>query len=174
MSLRVAVVGLGWVSQNRHLPWLRRTAGAELAGVIDPSEPKARLVGSRYGVQHSSAAAPEDVPWLDRVDAVTIGTPPATHHRLALAYLKAGKHVLVEKPMAMTPSEADEMQKAAARRRRVLAVVHNFQFSRSVGKLQRLLRAGRLGRVRGLWAIQLSNPRRRLPESPCRGGSGSR
>ena len=158
------MVGLGWAAQNRHLPWLRRTPGAELVGVVDPSEPKAASIGRRYGVDHASAPGPAGIPWLERVDAVTIAVPPAAHHRLALAYLEAGKHVLVEKPMAMTVAEADEMIRAAARGRRLLAVVHNFQFSRSMRKLTRLLEEGRLGRVRSVWAVQLSNPDRRLPE----------
>jgi scyllo-inositol 2-dehydrogenase (NADP+) len=163
LKLKVAAIGLGWVTEHRHLPWLSRTAGAELVGVVDPDPVKARRFARGYGVEHSSGSLPHEVPWLEQVDAVTIGTPPTTHRPLVDAYLRAGKHVLVEKPLAMTVAEANGLLEIAAGAGRVLAVVHNFQFSRSVLKLLYLLATGRLGEVQGVWATQLSNPRRRLP-----------
>jgi len=111
----------------------------------------------------AAATGPADIEWLNEVDAVTIGTPPQTHHALAIAYLMAGKHVLVEKPMAMSPREASDLIRTAERVGKTLAVVHNFQFSRATNRLIALLRAGELGELRGLAGIQLSNPRRRLP-----------
>jgi predicted dehydrogenase len=104
-----------------------------------------------------------EVSWLDQVDAVTIGTPPQTHYTLAHSYLSAGKHVLVEKPMAMTVREAQELGALAVDQNRVLAVVHNFQFARSVRRVKKMMEEDRLGKVRSIWAAQLSNPRRRLP-----------
>jgi scyllo-inositol 2-dehydrogenase (NADP+) len=97
------------------------------------------------------------------VDAVTIATAPFSHRDLTIAFLAAGKHVLVEKPMALDPTAASEMAAAAATHARVLAVVHNFQFARSVVRARRLLDGGRLGELREVWGVQLSNPQRRLP-----------
>ena len=164
-DLRVAVVGLGWVGTHRHLPWLKRTRGVRVAGVIDHSPARVERALARFGSVKSAAAdAPEGVPWLGQIDAVTIATPPATHHSLALAYLKAGKDVLVEKPMALTVDDARELVEVAESTGRMLAVVHNFQFARSVVRLRRMLAEGRLGEVRAVWGAQLSNPQRRLPE----------
>lgn len=163
--LRVAVVGLGWVALNRHLPALRRRPDVEVAGVVDRSAEKAAAVARRLGIRRSAgtAGSPDDVHWLEEVDAVTIATPPASHHPLAAAWLEAGRHVLVEKPFAMTRAEAGDLARRAAASRRVLAVVHNFQFARSLRRARRLLDGGRLGELRAVWATQLSNPRRRLP-----------
>lgn len=162
--LRVAAVGLGWVSTNRHIPWLKRTAGVEVVGVIDHYPERVAAVQRKFELRYGTVAhSSRDVPWLDLVDAVTIGASPDAHYPLVLDYLAAGKHVLVEKPMAMRPSEAREMADEARRRGLVLSVVHNFQFSRSVVRAQRLLSTGRLGSLRGVWGLQLSNPERRLP-----------
>jgi scyllo-inositol 2-dehydrogenase (NADP+) len=163
-QLRVGAVGLGWVTTNRHIPAIRRSTQARLVGVIDHqpgrAETTARALKLPLWATANSAA---DVPWLDKVDAVTIGTPPLTHHALVRSYLEAGKHVLVEKPMAMTVEQAKELSELAVRRGRILAVVHNFQFTRSVRRAIDLIRSGRLGEVRSIWAVQMSNPLRRLP-----------
>lgn len=164
VELRCAAVGLGWVATNRHIPALRRAAGARLVGVVDHRPGRAAEVAAGLRLPlWSEAADPSQVAWLDQVEAVTIGTPPMTHHRLAVAYMEAGKHVLLEKPMAMTLGEAEDLQATSRRTGRMLAVVHNFQFSRSARAARRLLESGRLGELRGIWAAQLSNPRRRLP-----------
>lgn len=162
--LRVAVVGLGWVGTHRHLPWLRRARGIDLAGAIDHSPARVREAAARFRLRHAMVADhPEGVPWLAQVDAVTIATPPATHHALARAYLEAGKHVLLEKPMAMDPAQAHDLEQAAARAGRTLAVVHNFQFARSTSRMLELLQGGDLGELRAVSGVQLSNPARRLP-----------
>ena len=162
--LRVAVVGLGWVGTHRHLPWLRRAPGVEVAGGIDHSAARVEEAGPRFRLPRASAAdGPEGVPWLDQVDAVTIATPPATHHPLARSYLEAGKHVLVEKPLAMDPVQARDLAQTAARTGRILAVVHNFQFARSTSRMLSLLGSGDLGELRAIDGLQLSNPSRRLP-----------
>jgi predicted dehydrogenase len=164
-DLRVAVVGLGWVGTHRHLPWLRRTRGVCVVGVVDHSTGRVERALARFGsVEGAVAEGPEGVPWLSDVDAVTIATPPATHHPLARAYLKAGKDVLLEKPMALTVDDSRDLVEVAENAGRMLAVVHNFQFARSVVRLRRMLAEGRLGEVRAVWGAQLSNPQRRLPE----------
>lgn len=162
--LRVAAVGLGWVTTNRHIPSLRRDRRVEVVGLVDRRPERVRAVARRFGIARTAVAAgPDGVPWLDEVDAVSIGTPPHSHAPLSTAFLEAGKHVLQEKPFAMSTAEADGLVAAARRSGRVLAVVHNFQFARSVRRLRRLIEAGALGEVRSIWAAQLSNPGRRLP-----------
>jgi predicted dehydrogenase len=162
--LRVATVGLGWVSMNRHLPWLRRSQLIDLVGVVDPSESKLQLAISRFHIPRGAAVRhPSQVPWLEHIDAVTIATPPDTHFPLAAAYLQAGKHVLLEKPMALSVGDAKRLVAIADEVHRQLAIVHNFQFARSVRHLVRLLESGRLGTLQGVAGFQLSNPARRLP-----------
>lgn len=152
------------MTTNRHIPALRRSKRAQLVGVIDHGPDRAGAVARQLGLALSATAqTAADVPWLDRIDAVTIGTPPDTHYALTRSYLDAGKHVLVEKPMAMTTAEAQELAALATEGNLILAVVHNFQFTRSVRRVKQMMKEDRLGRIGTLWAIQLSNPRRRLP-----------
>jgi predicted dehydrogenase len=81
------------------------------------------------------------------VEAVVLATPVATHHPLALAALKAGKHVLVEKPLATSSADAEELVQAAAAGRRVLMVDHTFVYHPAIQKIQALIGAGELGRL---------------------------
>jgi predicted dehydrogenase len=82
-----------------------------------------------------------------RVQAVMIATPPRTHHELAARALQAGKHVLVEKPLASTVAQAQELIELAAQVDRVLMPGHTFLYSPPVNKVRELIRAGELGEV---------------------------
>ena len=171
--LRIAAVGAGWVTTHRHVPTLRRLREAEVVGIIDRSGTRAADAARQLGLSRSSDAGQlSAVPWLDEVEAVTIGTSPFTHHALVLEALALGKHVLTEKPFAMTIAEGEEMCAAAASTNRTLAIVHNFQFARSSQQLRRDLQRGALGEITSVEATQLSNPKRRLPvwHNDIRGG----
>jgi len=163
--IRIAAVGLGWVSQNRHLPAIAGSHGIyELAGVVDPSLERARAVATRYRTRAAAARTLAEVPWLGEVDAVVVGAPPFAHAALIEEAIAARKHVLTEKPFVMHVADGERLLESALRARLVLAVVHNFQFSRSFKRLERLILERKLGEIRSVWATQLSNPRRRLPE----------
>jgi predicted dehydrogenase len=84
---------------------------------------------------------------LDQVDAVVIATPPRTHARLALAAMAAGKSVLVEKPLAMSTTEAYLMIEEASARSLTLMVGHTFEYNAAVWKLRELVQSGELGRI---------------------------
>ena len=162
--ISVAIVGLGWVGQNRHKPAFKRCKDFKLAGVIDPREGRAQALARAWHLPYAAASATLDrVPWLYQVQALALATPPATHANLALHALSLGKHVLTEKPFALDEGQAHAMAKAARASKKTLAVVHNFQFSRAAQKLFRDLAKGRLGEVTRVAATQLGNPARRLP-----------
>jgi scyllo-inositol 2-dehydrogenase (NADP+) len=161
--LRVAAVGVGWVSQNRHLPAIWRRAEYQLVGVIDVDAGRARAVADQYNVHHAVTGQLGEVDWLHTVDAIIIGAPPPTHGELIEQALACRKHVLTEKPFVMSLAEGERLAQAARRAERVLAVVHNFQFTRAFACLQRDMASGRLGEIHNLLAVQLSTARRRLP-----------
>jgi predicted dehydrogenase len=158
--LNVASIGLGWVTQNRHIPALRRHPGVQLVGVIDRSETRAREVGDRLGIAWATTM---DAPWMGSVQALTIGTPPDSHHPIAIAALARGLHVLTEKPFAMNPADGRDMIAAATDAKRVLAVVHNFQFARSVALARRHFETGQAGELKSVLGLQFSSHARRLP-----------
>jgi scyllo-inositol 2-dehydrogenase (NADP+) len=164
-TVRFAAVGLGWVTTHRHIPWLGRTAGAQLVGVVDRRAERVDSLRARLNLPHGAVSSnPDEVTWLDDIDAVTIGTSPMTHHALASGFLRRGKDVLLEKPLTMTVDESHDLLALASDNGRVLGVVHNFQFARSVRRALHLLERGSLGQLREVWGLQLSNPRRRLPD----------
>ena len=100
----------------------------------------------------------------ERLDVVSICTPPWLHREQAEAAFEAGAHVLVEKPMAMSEADCAGMVRAAERAGRTLCVSHNFLFSRAVGEVARRVDAGRAGRIESVLGFQMSTPRRRLPD----------
>jgi predicted dehydrogenase len=164
MTVRVAAIGLGWVAQNRHLPVMDRSGGYEVVGVVDRSPGRAADIARRRGyARYAQASRLADVAWIDEVDAVTVSTAPTSHYHLIREALALGKHVLTEKPFTITPSEGRELAETAYSANRRLAVVHNFQFARSIRRLAADLESGALGRITGMDAVQFGNPGRRLP-----------
>lgn len=135
-----------------------------MTGLVDRNESRAEQVAVAHGIRfRSSSIELGRIPWLDSVDALVIGTPPQTHHAIACEALALGKHVLTEKPFAITTAEGEDLVERSTAAGRTLAVVHNFQFSRSFLRLRRDLDSGRLGDPTGFEAYQWSSPGRRLP-----------
>lgn len=111
--VRVALIGCGRISQVAHLPALEKADGAELVAVCDPSAAVARAVGRRYDV--ANAATDASQVFADpQVEAVLIAAPDRFHFPLVEAALRAGKHVLVEKPLASTAEEGRLLVKQVA------------------------------------------------------------
>jgi predicted dehydrogenase len=143
--LRFAVVGLGYWGPNL-VRVLHEVPGAEVALACD-LRPEALLrIGTRYpAVRLTQAFA--DVLEDDAIDAVAIATPVSTHYELAGAAVRAGKHVLVEKPLAASSEEALDLIELARRERRVLMPGHTFLYSPPVNMSRDLIRAGELGEI---------------------------
>jgi scyllo-inositol 2-dehydrogenase (NADP+) len=161
MSLAVACVGGGWVTRERHLPALKGDLRVRVLGVIDSHPERAEAAARAFGLEHWGRSLEE--PWLDGVDCLTIGTPPHAHAGFIRAALDRGWHCLCEKPLAFPATEAAELVQSAREAGLVLGVVHNFQFSRSGGRLFELVESGQLGPVEAVYGFQLSSPERRLP-----------
>lgn len=161
--ISVIVAGGGWVTNNRHLPALFNSRRYRVLGVVSDDEYRARETARRFNLPHFSTELTfED--WQSEAEAVVIGAIPQAHAELASRALEAGRHVLCEKPLAVNPSDADHLCALASRKQRVLAVVHNFQFSRAARKLSRKLRSGVMGRIRAVYGLQLCNEERNIPD----------
>jgi predicted dehydrogenase len=107
VPLRIGLLGAGRIAQSAHLPAMGRATDVTLVCLHDPSAVLTAEVASRYRVP--GCASVGEVLQRDDVDAVLVATPDRTHLELASAALAAGKHVLVEKPMTATVSEAEEL-----------------------------------------------------------------
>jgi predicted dehydrogenase len=136
----------------------------EVVGVMDRRPGHAASVAGRFALaRHHEGSALSSIPWLDEVDAFSIGTGPLAHAALVREALELDRDVITEKPFVMHPDEGEALVALARSRGRMLAIVHNFQFSRSMRALLSDLRSGVLGPVRFISAVQLGNPARRLP-----------
>lgn len=161
MTYSVACVGAGWATCERHLPALKADDRVRVLGVIDTHPERAEAAARAFGLPHWGTSLDES--WLEQIDCLTVGTPPPAHAALIRAAIDRRWHCLCEKPFALPASEGVELVEAARDAGLVLAVVHNFQFSRSGRRLFELVETGRLGTVEAVYAFQLSNPKRRLP-----------
>lgn len=161
--LSVLSVGAGWVVNNRHLPSLRLHPGFRLAGIIAHDEKKGRATADRFKAPFLGAKLDFNQPEQTAADVVIIGTDPKAHGELIRESLLAGKHVLVEKPMTLSPEECAELADLAKRQGRVLAVVHNFQFSRAAHAYRRDVQKGKIGAIRAVYGVQLCNHARNIP-----------
>jgi len=143
--LRVGVVGVGSLGQH-HARILSTLDGVRLAGVVDINRERADAVALATG----SWASYDFHDLFDRVDAVTLAVPTALHRDLAVEFLDRGTPVLVEKPMAASIAEADDILAAAARSGAVLAVGHTERYNPAVAAVRPLLTAPRFIEVHRL------------------------
>jgi predicted dehydrogenase len=140
---RIGVVGVGYWGP-KHVRVLHNLEQVASVAVIDTREDRLRpLVRSFPSVRSYNdleAALPD-------VDALVVATPPSTHLPIALKALAAGKHVLVEKPLATTTAGAQQLVDTADRQGVVLMVGHTFEYNPAVWRLRELVQGGELGRL---------------------------
>jgi predicted dehydrogenase len=142
-KLRVAVVGYGYWGPHMVRNFLE-IDGAEVSAVCDARKDRLELVRRRHPSTATTTSFEQVVtdPW---VDAVVLATPVSTHYPMVRLALESGKHVLVEKPLTNSVSEAEELVRLASRRGRVLMVDHTFLYTDAVQRLKRLIEADELG-----------------------------
>jgi predicted dehydrogenase len=142
-GLRVGVVGIGYWG-SRHVRVLRSTTGVAAVIGVDP---RFRQIDDGFPqIDHGIAAYADIADALPHVDAVVIATPPTSHALLGQKAIAAGKHVLIEKPLATTPEAAQALVDAAEAGDVVLMPGHTFEHNAAVHKLRDLVRGGDLGR----------------------------
>lgn len=153
-TVTVAVVGAGGWGKN-HVRNFASLPGSELRYVVDKSD-AARAAAARA---YPSARCEADVAAAlsDRsLDAVVVATDAPSHHAVALAALRAGKDVLVEKPLALSEAHAAELCAEAERQDRILMVGHLLLYHPAVEALRGLIDAGELGDVLYVYAQRLN------------------
>lgn len=166
---RIGIIGTGGISRSAHLPAYKNLDTAELTAICDISRESVDAAGERFGV------APEDrytnyrdLLARDDIDAVDICTPNQVRLEPLLAACEASKHVLVQKPMAISLDEANQMIAAANRAGVKLGVIYMGRFSPGAALVQRLLDAGAIGRVTALREKTGHSGGLRLPETSWR------
>jgi predicted dehydrogenase len=132
--VRVGVIGIGNMGWH-HARVLSLLRDAELVGVADPDEPRGRLAVQQFGCRWY----PDYRELLPEVEAVCIAVPTLLHHRVGLACLRAGAHVLIEKPIAANQEEASELIQAADAAGRLLQVGHIERFNPAFRELLKVV-----------------------------------
>lgn len=166
-KLGFGIVGSGAASRH-HLKALLQTQNASAIGLYSTDSEGAKILASEFGVRCFSSL--EEMLGCDEIDVVNICTPSGTHAGLAIMVLEAGKHVMVEKPVAMTGEDAKRIEQAALENNRLCCVFAQLRCFESVQRVREAIRDGKLGRVVMVsLSMKYHRSERYYAESPWRG-----
>lgn len=143
--VRIVIIGSGDISRKRHIPGILQASNGELRGFCNRSMERTEEAVSKWG--GIAYRTYEDVLNDEDVDAVLIATPTPTHYELTMRALRAGKHVLCEKPLALDSREGAKMVSAAVAENRKLMVCHVQRLYEPCQWAKRLIASGEIGRV---------------------------
>ncbi len=153
-EIRVGLVGAGHVA-DAHLRAWRRATGAHVAGVFDTDRARAEETARQWRLPRVH----DDLESLmEDADAVDVCTPPHTHATIAGQVIRAGRHLLIEKPIVVRAAEWTELAGLLENGGPKIAVVHNIKFARSVARAKRWVEQGRIGRVLRVIRYFLTSP----------------
>ncbi|PSL55492.1 putative dehydrogenase [Saccharothrix carnea] len=150
----VAVIGAGYWGPNL-VRNVQATPELRLTTLCDLDVERARNVLGRYSTVRVTSSL-EEVLADPEVEAVAVATPAATHLRVALAALEAGKHVLVEKPLASSYADGLKLVTAAEERGLTLMLDHTFCYTPVVRRLRELVRGGELGDIQYIDSVRIN------------------
>ncbi len=149
--MKVAVIGCGTIANAAHIPSYMNNPEAEIVYFCDIILERAQKAVAQYGCGRAVTDYHE-VLNDPQIEAVSVCTPNNVHAQIAIDALRAGKHVLCEKPAARTYAEALEMQKVQHETGRVLNIGVVNRFNDSVNRIKEYIDAGKLGDVHHVYA----------------------
>ena len=145
MKYKFGVIGAGSIARKRHLPELQDNSYAEIVAVCDSSLDRAKEMTDIYGgkafTDYRELIAMQDL------DAVIVCATNTTHAEMTIAALRAGKHVMCEKPMATTLEDARAMIDASEQTGKFLMIAHNQRLAPACKKAREIIQSGKLGKV---------------------------
>jgi predicted dehydrogenase len=153
-TLRVGIIGAGAVTQIAHLPVLKKMK-VDVRALCDNDRPKARALADRYGIKDVFDDI-EELLRYEELDAVLVCSPTHLHESHILAALSANLHVLCEKPLTISASSAQRIQRAVEKRDRVVLVGMNHRYRPDVQIVRSFAQSGELGALesaRGSWHV---------------------
>ncbi|WP_209124679.1 Gfo/Idh/MocA family protein [Alkalihalobacillus sp. BA299] len=144
-KVKVGIIGCGSIAKHRHMPEYANNKNAEIVAVCDIVEERAQQFAEKYNA--TAYTSYEDLLKSADVDAISVCTPNYLHAPVSIAALKAGKHVLCEKPMATSREDALAMIEAAKESNKKLMIAHNQRFVPSHQKARQLIKNGEVGKI---------------------------
>lgn len=133
-KLKIGIIGVGHMGQF-HVNVAKQVSDSTIVGIYDADPARVKLISEKYGVP--SFTTPEEL--IQNVDAVVIAAPTFLHHTLSKLALTAGKHVLVEKPIAESVEQAKELVELAAKNKLILQVGHVERFNGAILELGKIV-----------------------------------
>lgn len=143
--MKVGIIGCG-VAMEHHITGILSSEGAELVGCCDLDQKRAEAAVEKIGMGRPYTDFKKMIA-DEKLDTVHVLTPPKTHIEVALYALNQKVNVLVEKPMAITAAEVDQMESAAKENDVKLCVMHNHKFDPQIKKAKEILAKGEIGKV---------------------------
>ncbi len=160
MTIKVGIIGAGAIANN-HCNTISSYPGAEVVAVADLSAKRRNELKKKWNIAKAFASW-EDIVSDQEIDAVTIALPNSLHAPCAIAALRSGKHVLLDKPFAMNHAEAKRCADAAKQSRKVLMVGMNQRYSRQAQTLRALAARGEFGEIyhaKAYWCRRSGSPK---------------
>ena len=145
MSIKVGIIGCGKIAQVRHIPEYAANPNTEVYGFYDINLARAEELAKQYGGK--AFASYEELLADGSIEAVSVCAANHVHAEITVAALKAGKHVLCEKPMAVTLEECEAMVAAAKESGKYLMIGQNQRLAKAHAKAKELIEQGAIGRV---------------------------
>jgi predicted dehydrogenase len=145
--MRIGLIGCGNVGVNAHIPAVQANEGMTIAAAADPTPERLQAAAAAAGLGPGDLHADWwDLIARDDVEAVIVATPQRFRPEIAIAAAGVGKHVLAEKPLALTPADARAMIDAAHASGVTMATVHNYHFMPVYRDIKEVLDSGEIGR----------------------------
>jgi predicted dehydrogenase len=146
-KIRIGIIGCGGIANNKHMPSLHKIEDVEMVAFCDMIEEKATKAAAEYGIDGAKVFTDyKQLLDLD-LDAVHVCTPNNSHSEISVAALKAGCHVMCEKPMAKTTEGAKAMVKAAKETQKILTIGYQNRFREDSKYLKKVCKNNELGDV---------------------------
>ena len=145
MSIKVGIIGCGKIAQVRHIPEYAANPHAEVYGFYDINLARAEELAKKFGGK--AFATYEELLADPEIQAVSVCAANHAHAEISIAALKAGKHVLCEKPMAVTLEECEAMVAAAKESGKYLMIGQNQRLAKAHSKAKELIEQGAIGKV---------------------------
>lgn len=165
-KVRYAVVGAGWISQEAFMPAIAQTGNSEITAIVSGSADVARKLADFHGVPHIFTYDQYDkMLAADLVDAVYIALPNSMHADYAIRAAKAGKHALVEKPLAVDEAESRAMMAAAEENGTYLMTAYRLHNEPGTLDVLARIKAGEIGDPRifsSIFSVRLDGSNHRL------------
>ena len=143
--LKIGILGCGKIAQVRHIPEYADNPNCQLVGFFNPTKSRAEDMAAKYGGKAYDTA--EELLANPEIDAVSVCAANYAHAELTIKALKAGKHVLCEKPMAISLADCEEMVKVAKEEGKLLMIGQNQRLTKAHKLAQKMIAIGDIGKV---------------------------